>query len=157
GRDALKELAPGLYPLHPTALPVLVRLFSRFGQNERSLYSFLLSDEPHALQAFARQPATPGRFYRIHHLYDYARAAFGHRLAVLSYRSHWNQIESVVESFPRDDQQAVDVLKTVAVLNLIDSPNHLATDDSVALASFGTDPGTVRRVKATLRDLKRGK
>ncbi|MEX1096285.1 MAG: hypothetical protein WED34_09565 [Planctomycetales bacterium] len=157
GREALTDLAPGLYPLHPTVLPVLARLFSRFGQNERSLYSFLLSDEPHALQAFARQPALRGRFYRIHHLYDYARAAFGHRLAVQSYRSHWNQIESVVESFPRDDEMALDVLKTVAILNLIDSPDHLAVDDSVALAVSGGDTGASTRIKPTLRDLQRGK
>jgi hypothetical protein len=157
GRAALRELAPGLYPLHPTVLTILVRLFNRFGQNERSLYSFLLSDEPHALQAFARQAAAPGRFYRIHHLYDYARAAFGHRLAVQSYRSHWNQIESVVESFPRDDEMALNVLKTVAVLNLIDSPDHLATEDSVTLAVSGAEPVPGRRVKGTLRELQRGK
>ncbi len=157
GREALKELAPGVYPLHPTVLPALVRLFSRFGQNERSLYSFLLSDELHALQAFARQPAAPGRFYRIHQLYDYARAAFGHRLAVQSYRSHWNQIESVIESYPRDDARALEVLKTIAVLNLIDSPHHLATDDSVALAVAGADLAAGKRVRATLREFRRGK
>src|SRR5262249_37950371 len=60
-RKALAEAAPGLYPLHPTTVPVLVRLFSRFGQNERSLYGFLLSEEPHALQAFAAQDPGPDR------------------------------------------------------------------------------------------------
>ncbi len=157
GREALTAIAPGLYPLHPTLIPVLVRLFSRFGQNERSLYSFLLSDEPHALQVFARQPAAAGRFYRIHNLYDYARAAFGHRLAIQSYRSHWNQIESVVESYPRDDEAGLEVLKTVAVLNLIDSPHHLATEEAVSLAVSGTEAGANKRMKSTLRDLQRGK
>lgn len=70
GRGALTAIAPSLYPLHPTVIPVLVRLFSRFGQNERSLYSFLLSGEPHALQTFACQPVATGRYYRIHNLYD---------------------------------------------------------------------------------------
>jgi hypothetical protein len=59
-RDAthrmLQETAARLYPLHPTIFPVLVRLFSRFGQNERSLFSFLLSDEPFALKDFSGQP-----------------------------------------------------------------------------------------------------
>ena len=31
-----------LYPIHPTVLPVLVQFFARFGQHERSLFSFLL-------------------------------------------------------------------------------------------------------------------
>ena len=55
-KQALLEIAPKLYPLHPTTLPLLVGLFSRFGQNERSLFSFLLSAEEYGLQMFARQP-----------------------------------------------------------------------------------------------------
>src|SRR5260370_24907947 len=53
-------------------LPVLVRLFSRFGQNERSLFSFLLSNEPFGLQTFAQRSASSEVFYRITDLYDYA-------------------------------------------------------------------------------------
>ena len=49
----LVDLAPRMYPLHPTVLPALIRAFRRFGQNERSLFSFLLSNEPFGLQAFA--------------------------------------------------------------------------------------------------------
>ncbi len=39
GIDAVKQrllgVAPEIFPLHPTVIPVLVKLFSRFGQNER--------------------------------------------------------------------------------------------------------------------------
>ena len=77
---SLVNAAPGLYPLHPTLVPVLVKLFSRFGQNERSLFSFLLSTEPFGLQAFAQGNAGVKNFYQIHHLYDYAATNFGHRL-----------------------------------------------------------------------------
>src|SRR5204863_3442325 len=34
-RQSLMDLAARLYPLHPTVLPVLLRVFRRFGQNER--------------------------------------------------------------------------------------------------------------------------
>ena len=40
-RGDYPEVASRLFPLHPTVLPVLVRIFRRFGQNERSLFSFL--------------------------------------------------------------------------------------------------------------------
>src|SRR5205823_273218 len=49
----LVDQAPEIYPLHPTVLPILVRIFSRLGQNERSLFSFLLSNETFGLQWFA--------------------------------------------------------------------------------------------------------
>jgi hypothetical protein len=117
----LEEVAPGLYPLHPTTIPVLVRLFSRFGQNERSLFSFLLSTEPHGLQEFAQRPAAPGTYYRIHNLYDYAAANFGHRLTLQTYRNHWNHIEALIRSFPAQDADEVAVLKTVGLLNLLNT------------------------------------
>lgn len=138
-------------------IPVLVKLFSRFGQNERSLYSFLLSSEPFALQSFAEQPAKADSFYRLHHLYDFARAAFGHRLALQTFRSHWNQIESVVESFPRDQVAELQILKTVAILNLMDSPQLLASEDAIALAVDSTSLDGEAKVRKLLKSLQRGK
>ena len=161
GADAIRyrltAIAPEIFPLHPTVIPVLVKLFSRFGQNERSLYSFLLSSEPFALQSFAEQTAKADSFYRLHHLYDFARAAFGHRLALQTFRSHWNQIESVVESFPSDQVAELQILKTVAILNLMDSPQLLATEDAIALAVDSTSLDAEAKVRKLLKSLQRGK
>jgi hypothetical protein len=161
GVDAVKHqlvsIAPELFPLHPSVIPVLVKLFSRFGQNERSLYSFLLSNEPFALQSFAEQQARADTFYRLHNLYDFARTAFGHRLALQTFRSHWNQIESVVESFPRDQATELQILKTVAILNLIDSPQMLASEEAIALAVDSTSPEGPAKVKRSLKSLQRGR
>jgi hypothetical protein len=156
-RHRLTSIAPEIFPLHPTVIPVLVKLFSRFGQNERSLYSFLLSNEPFALQSFAEQPAKADSFYRLHHLYDFARAAFGHRLALQTFRSHWNQIESVVESFPADQVAELQILKTVAILNLIDSPQLLASEDAITLAVDSTSREAGAKVRKSLKSLQRGK
>lgn len=161
GVDAVKQrlqrIAPEIFPLHPTVIPVLVKLFSRFGQNERSLYSFLLSNEPFALQSFADQPAKVDSFYRLHNLYDFARAAFGHRLAIQTFRSHWNQIESVIESFPRNQTLELQILKTVAILNVIDSPHLLATEDAIAASVDSLTDEAAKKVKAVLKVLQRGK
>lgn len=156
-KKRLRSIAPGIFPLHPSVMPVLVKLFSRFGQNERSLFSFLLSNEPFALQSFAQQPANNDSFYRLHHLYDFARAAFGHRLALQTFRSHWNQIESVVESFPRDLNMELQILKTVAILNLIDSPQLLASDDAIAIAVDSSSEEAAAKVKRLLKSLQHGK
>lgn len=153
----LLSIAPELFPLHPTVIPVLVKLFSRFGQNERSLYSFLLSNEPFALQSFAEQPAKSNSLYRLHNLYDFARAAFGHRLAIQTFRSHWNQIESVVESFPRGQAAELQILKTVAILNLFDSPQLLASEDAIAIAVDASSEDAATNIKRSLKSLQRGK
>jgi hypothetical protein len=152
---ALQEAAPSLYPLHPTVIPVLVKLFSRFGQNERSLFSFLLSTEPHGLQDFAQQSARAETTFRIHHLYDYAAANFGHRLSFQTYRNHWNHIESLVRSFPAADDLEVAVLKTVGLLNLLNSPDMVATEEAIAIAVADTDTTDESKVRQAIQRLNK--
>jgi hypothetical protein len=150
---SLVEAAPGLYPLHPTLVPVLVKLFSRFGQNERSLFSFLLSTEPFGLQAFAQGLAGTRNFYQIHHLYDYASTNFGHRLSVQSYRSHWNHIDSLVRSFPSQNETELQILKTVGLLNLINSPELVPTDELLVLALGAHGEESERSVRSAITRL----
>jgi hypothetical protein len=158
GSTTLLDSAAALYPLHPTVLPALVRLFRTFGQNERSLFSFLQSSEPFALQEFAAQPLAEAGFYRLSNLYDYARAAFGHRLALQSYRSHWNYIDGVIQSFPSDNDLDLRVLKTVGILNLLDLSSMLPTTEAISVAVAGGDSAPEREgVQAALDKLQRGK
>ena len=149
---SLTQSAAGIYPLHPTVIPILVRLFARFGQNERSLFSFLLSNEPFGLQTFAQLPASVDTFYRINDLYDYAASNFGHRLSVQSYRNHWNHIDSLVRSFRSSSDAEIAVLKTVGLLNLINSPELVPSEESLVLAlSDGTKSSTDSIRTALLR------
>jgi hypothetical protein len=152
----LVDLAARLYPLHPTLLPVLIRVFKRFGQNERSLFSFLLSNEPFGLQAFSEQRLQNAEPYRLSNLFDYVRVNFGHKLTVASFRSHWSLIESVVESYTTEEPLHVHLLKTVGLLNLLND-DLLATEETIVCAVAGDDQGQQRQVKAALEKLQRVK
>lgn len=153
---ALVEAAPRLYPIHPSVLPVLIRTFRRFGQNERSLFSFLLSNEPFGLQSFSQRSIASAELYRLHDLYDYVRANFGHRLSVQSYRSHWNLIDSVVESFVEDNETQLKILKTIGILNLLNDSDLLATEESVVCAlSNVSEKSDLRNALTTLHKHKR--
>lgn len=116
-----------LYPIHTTVLPVLMRFFARFGQHERSLFGFLLSNEPFGLQDFARRPVSPTAWYRLDDLYDYVRACFGHRLAGASYRSHWLRIASTIDAVADASEFELRLLKAIAVLNLLDADDLVPT------------------------------
>jgi len=134
GKIALKDLAPKLYPLHPTVLPVLTKFFRRFGQNERSLFSFLLSSEPHALQDFSTREVGIDNVYRLHNFYDFAAQNFDHRLSSQSFRSHWSHIDAVIRSSAHEDDQTQEILKTIGILNVIESSELAPTRELVALA-----------------------
>lgn len=157
GSSGVKEIllknAVRFYPLHATVLPVLIQIFRRFGQGQRSLFTFLLSRDPFSLLEFAKASVRSGGSYRLHHLYDYVRATFGHRLSVQSYRSHWNCIESLVESFASNDLIELQILKSVGLLNLIDS-HLIATEEAIVLSVSGEVEGIASsRVRRAIKRL----
>lgn len=138
-KTSLADLAPELYPLHPTVVPVLARFFRRFGQNERSLFSFLLSSEPFALQDFATRDADVDSVYRLADFYDFAAFNFSHQLSGQSFRSHWNHIDAVIRSAEGEPTEVIALLKTVGILNAIESPELRPTQDVLALSTGTPD------------------
>lgn len=145
--------APSIYPLHPSVLPVLVRFFSKFGQNERSLFSFLLSNEPGGLMEFAlvNQPAS-GDYYRLNNFYDYVAANFGDKLGILSLQNHWNHIDAVVRSCDIHSPEKAKVLKTVGILNLVQLNEAVPSDESLSSA-LAEHQNERDRVRHTIRAL----
>lgn len=147
---SLGDLGPKIFPLHPTTLPVLVRTMRQFGQNERSLFSFVSSAEPMALQQHAAQHAESAGHYRIHHLLDFVRLNLLPTITAGNSHTHWGVIESVLASAPGDTPEEQAVLKTVALLSLLDAPDLPATEEIVC-ASVGGAPKAVDDAIKTLR------
>lgn len=134
GKTELRRLAPSLYPLHPTVIPVLTKFFRRFGQNERSLFSFLLSTEPFALRAFAEREAGSDSVYRLSNFYDFAAYNFGQRLGLQSFRSHWSHIDAVVRGAVNEPLLTQQLLKTIGILNVLQEDQLSPTLEILTLA-----------------------
>ena len=128
---AFLNAAPELYPIHPSVVPALVRFFSSFGQNERSLFSFLLSPEAYGLIEFA-QTHSPSieNCYRLHNFYDYVSFHYGDKLGALSLQNHWNHINAAVCSFSHSPEKAK-VAKTVGILNLLQREQTLVPTEMI--------------------------
>lgn len=153
-RTALMDQAPSIFPLQPMLLPVLVKFFSRFGQNERSLFSFLYSADTNALRSFAEQHDVCDGFFSIHHLYDFVRSSIGNRLHTRTLSSRWSQIESVIDSSLGSSAEEVAMLKTVGVLNMLDDLKLTAQEDSLTAALEKTCLPGKSTVGATLKSLR---
>ena len=119
-------------------LPVLLRTMRRFGQNERSLFSFISSAEPLALQQHAAQSAEGAGHYRIHHFFDYVRLNLLPAISSGNSHTHWGVIEAVLASSPVETPEEEAVLKTVAMLSLLDAPDLPATESIVRAAVGGS-------------------
>ena len=156
-RQSLTNKAVGLFPLDPLVLPVMTRIFHKFGQNERSLFSFIQSSEPFGLQAYSLKPLSNVQFYRICDFYDYLRTNLSHRLTLNNTQTHWNAIDSIIQGYRYDDNLEIQILKTVGLLNLLDFNDLLSTEEIVVRAVAGTRNNLSKRVRKLVDKLKKKK
>ncbi|MCC6909696.1 MAG: hypothetical protein IT430_17305 [Phycisphaerales bacterium] len=116
--DGLKllELAA---PLHPLTATLIGPLFRRVGQNERSAFSFLVSDDPSALRAFSRATNNAAhRLYDVVDLYGYLTNAIGNGLLHTADAKRWAEAFEAEARHPRLSPHAVLTLRAVALLNI---------------------------------------
>ena len=156
--DGLIDKVGNMFPLDPLAVPVIVRTMYRFGQNERSLFSFLQSSEPFGLQDYASQhPVRNAKFYKIHNFYDYVKTNLSSSLSLSSMQTHWGVIDSIISSYVSENSLELAVLKTVGMLNLLNTPGLIPTMELVtrAVEIRSNSRDLVRDVIETLKNKKR--
>ena len=122
-RAGLRKRLFGCLPLHPATALILWPLFrSKIAQNERSLFAFLTSHEPHGFQEFLARQAASARnvpLYGLPALYDYVSNALG--MAVFTGRDsrQWSLIGHAIERVPAATPPlARELVKTIGLLTL---------------------------------------
>lgn len=128
--ERLTDLAPRLFPLHPTVLPPLLTILRRFAQNERSLFGFLTGYEPKSIQEHAGVSIDQAKFFRLFDLYDYFRANLSYMMTN-GKATHWRIIDSVVRQKSGAEATDLATLKSIGILNLIDDDSLLATKEMI--------------------------
>jgi len=149
--QSARQVLVGCAPLHPTVALVLGPLFrSRLSQNERSLFAFLTSGEPHGFQEYLRGELWGENeyrpFYRLDRLYDYVSAALGSVLYTQPQGKRWAEIEDALDRLPKDSPHLDGrMVKTIGLLGLLGHQRELkASEDVLAYAlSNGDDIGDV--------------
>ncbi|MFF9195903.1 ATP-binding protein [Streptomyces sp. NPDC014779] len=168
GLGVLAELGPehfaDLYPLHPITALAAPILAAQIGQHDRSLSGFLNSGEPntvrHSLARYSTEEADHASTVRLPQLYDYFLNSGRTTLLASANASRWIEVDARIRDangLPEADQ---DILKTVGVLNLIDSDGalsatapmiHFALHDPTDVA----DPDAFTALEERLADLVR--
>jgi len=121
GRDGLSDLLAACLPLHPLTSLVLWPLFrSKVAQNERSLFAFLTSHEPHGFQEFLRRTEASSRsapLYGLPELYDYVTSSLGLAAFSGSDSRRWALIDHGLHRIPASAPPvAAEIVKTVGLL-----------------------------------------
>jgi hypothetical protein len=133
-------------PIHPLAVLGLVRLCRKFGQHQRSLFSFLVSQEPHGFSEFLQRrlegDCVP--WYRLDNLYDYVAEALGNGLSIGESATRWAEVQGALDSAVALPDSERSIIKTVGLLAAVGSYGEFKpTPDLLGFA--GEDPKAVRQ------------
>jgi hypothetical protein len=112
-----EALAERLFPLDLLSASVLIKALQRYGQNERSLFTFLETQDLKKLS-----PTCP--FFNLNSVYDYLINNF---YSLLSSKANpdyfkWSVIKSTIERteilFERESESKIELIKTIGLLNI---------------------------------------
>lgn len=110
-----RKFASRAFPIHPLTLVSMPYLLRRFGQNERSIFTFLSSNESASLQSFASLNGLVQPF-RLCDFFDYLFNNFETQLSRHPYGHAFVEADDILRSKPGLTDREREVIKTVAVL-----------------------------------------
>ncbi|MBD0862456.1 hypothetical protein IA539_14715 [Gordonia sp. zg691] len=143
----LEDDARASIPLHPLTLAVLPDLCSRYGQNERTLFSFIAGTEPRAvpnqLKKLEWSQRQDLRLIGLDRVYDYFVESSGSAVGVSSGASRWLEIEMRIRDTAGLSEPELRAIKTIGLLNLVSSGGKIRASRDILEFALGTgDCGT---------------
>lgn len=157
--DVSETVLSSTFPLHPLTALVLPLLCTRYAQNDRSLFTFLTSDEPYGLTEFLQSQEWKSDnlpTLKLYQLYDY----FVESVTGLASRinlQRWVEIQGLIQDARTQDKEVLQILKTVGILNLITATGSLKASPqlvALALCDRPTDESALKRWEGRISELQ---
>ena len=151
------------YPFHPFSILLLVSAYKRFAQNERSIFTFLNTNERHGINHFLSDPTD--EFYSLSEFYEYIFKNLSHYIIESSLYQEWNKIEVAIRDLRSSNNKILvdhfdmteKVIKTIGMLNLFGSDIGLKADkETIALGiSYRTDKRILNKIFKIIEGLNK--
>lgn len=137
------DLMEACAPLHAATALGLSRLCGKFGQNQRSLFSFLTSRLVNGFLTFLEQDAAAEKpFFRLGRLYDYAIEALGSGLTIGDSAVRWAEVAAALEAHRDLSPEQAEAVKAVGLLSAVGPYGELKPSLKVLQSVLG--PGATK-------------
>ena len=143
-QDAAAQLFTACYPTHPVALLALPVLCTRFAQNERTLFSYFGSNEPHGFQQAVARLEHLDEWVHPCDIYDYFVQTGPPALAAPLAQRTWAEVVTAVDRAEREAAADNDgggmtaLVKAVGLLNLTTGSQGLPATEAVLSRLYPT-------------------
>ena len=138
GSDRLAVMLEACWPLHPIVACLLGPISRRrFGQNQRSIFGFLNSSEPHGFQDFLNHTLA-GSLYGPDRLWDYLRANLEPSILASPDGHRWALAAEALERCEATSGSVLHIrlLKTIAVIDLFKERSGLVANSDLLHTCF---------------------
>jgi hypothetical protein len=142
----------GCYPLHPISTFILPRLSEKVAQNERTLFTFLSSDDRHTLSSFLTSGKDTFPLLTPDYLYDY----FEPLLRKEPYTSEAHKIYKLTTNVLQkveEESLGSKILKTIALIYLVEHFEKLPPMVNIICDAFLDSVADVKVINSALADL----
>jgi hypothetical protein len=148
--EVLSEALATCGPLHPVTTLLLGPISRRrFGQNERSVFSFLCSYEPNGFMDFLESiPATDFEYYSPAKLWDYLQTNHEPSILASPDGKRWSEAaEAVLRATHRSRSTTahIEITKTIGLLDLFGRPFGLQATEEILSTTVNLQPSTEKR------------
>lgn len=124
----------GMYPLHPIVGQALNILSKKVAQNERTIFTFLASDEENSLGAFLRNvDMSKFQFVGIDLLYDYFEENISRDKNSKEYQE-WLQTKNALNKLNNKDtnyKTKIKIIKAIGIINIINDFDLIKPDSKI--------------------------
>jgi hypothetical protein len=153
-----KDIAKDLLPFDILSAGVLTIALQKYGQNERSLFSFLESNDPYGLQDY-KNDQNP--YYNLSCVYDYLIHNYFSFLTS-KFNPHFSQwatiritIEKIEGLFSENQEEAIKIVKTIGLLNILSSATGII--DLEFIKKYSEQSLGVNNIESVVEELSKFK
>lgn len=133
--EDFEYLSRRAYPLHSSVLSVLPYIFRRLAQNERSIFTYLLSHEPFGFQEFLTTH-TFGETLCLPDVFDYLVANYPSRIYASRQARPIAETLSWLENTPFLNKVEQDLLKTIGLLNWLGEISPFQAKENLIISAL---------------------
>jgi len=143
-------------PIHPLVTLLLNPISrQRFGQNERSIFSFLSSGEPNGFLYFLLNSEIKNELYTLDKLFDYLQVNLEPSILVSNISQAWSEAsDSIRRAESLDDNEVIRITKVIALIDLFGKNISLFASKTILSNCLDINDNKLSKILKNLEDKK---
>ncbi len=151
-KESVNSAIYGCYPLHPISTFILPRLSEKVAQNERTLFTFLSSQERHTLSSFLENANGIFPLLTPDYLYDYFEPLFRKEVYTSEIYKIYKLTSNILQKLDVNTIHAK-IIKTISLIYMVEQYEKLPPIYDIIVDAFRESVANTKEISVALEEL----